>query len=34
LAQLPRPFQIGMLGDSDWDIAVAAQAPLAIETGK
>ena len=34
LAQLPRPFQIGMLGDSDWDIAVAAQAPLALDPSK
>jgi hypothetical protein len=34
LAQLPRPFQIGMLGDSDWDIAVAAQAPLVTDASK
>ena len=31
LSQLPRPFQIGMLGQSDWDIAAAASAPFALE---
>jgi Domain of unknown function (DUF4390) len=34
LTQLPRPFQIGMLGENDWEIAVAAQTPLTIEAGK
>jgi hypothetical protein len=28
LTQLPRPFQISMLGDNDWIIAIAAQIPL------
>jgi hypothetical protein len=28
LSQLPRPFQIGTLGQSDWDIAVVATMPL------
>lgn len=34
LTQLPRPFQIGMLGENDWEIAVAAQTPLILEAGK
>jgi len=28
LGQLPRPFQIGAIGQSDWDISASAQAPL------
>jgi len=29
--QLPRPFQIGMVGQSEWDIAVERSARLAVE---
>jgi hypothetical protein len=34
LGQLPRPFQIGALGQSDWDIAASALVPLVAESGK
>jgi hypothetical protein len=34
LGQLPRPFQIGALGLSDWDIAASALMPLVAESGK
>lgn len=34
LGQLPRPFQIGALGQSDWDIATAASVPLPPEGSK
>lgn len=34
LSQLPRPFQIGALGQSEWDIAAMATAPLTIEAPK
>ena len=34
LGQLPRPFQIGAIGQSDWDIAAAVQVPLVAEGGK
>lgn len=34
LGQLPRPFQIGALGQSEWDISASATAPLSNETGK
>ena len=34
LAQLPRPFLIGALGQSDWDIAAAVLMPLVAESGK
>jgi hypothetical protein len=34
LGQLPRPFQIGALGQSDWDISAAVLAPLVNETTK
>lgn len=30
LSQLPRPFQIGTLGQSDWDIAATASAALLL----
>ena len=30
LGQLPRPFQIGAIGQSDWDISVSAQVPLVV----
>ncbi len=34
LTQLPRPFQIGALGQSEWDIAATATAPLPAEITK
>ena len=34
LTQLPRPFQIGALGQTDWDIAVSTTVPLSIENLK
>jgi hypothetical protein len=34
LSQLPRPFQIGALGQSDWDISALNSAPLVIDSGK
>jgi hypothetical protein len=34
LTQLPRPFQIGALGQSDWDIAVTSSSVLAISAPK
>jgi hypothetical protein len=34
LGQLPRPFQIGALGQSDWDISAATTTPLVAESGK
>lgn len=34
LGQLPRPFQIGTLGQSDWDIAASVLMPLVAEGGK
>jgi hypothetical protein len=34
LSQLPRPFQIGALGQSEWDIAANYLAPLTLESLK
>lgn len=34
LGQLPRPFQIGALGQSDWDISATAVTALVAENGK
>ena len=34
VAQLPRPLQIGTVGDSDWNIAVSISQPLAAEVQK
>jgi hypothetical protein len=34
LGQLPRPFQIGALGQSDWDISAGVLTPLVAESGK
>jgi hypothetical protein len=34
LGQLPRPFQIGAIGQSDWDIAASALIPLVADTAK
>ena len=31
LSQLPRPFQIGAVGQADWSISVARNQPLAID---
>lgn len=34
LTQLPRPFQIGTLGQTEWDITATAVAPLSFENNK
>jgi hypothetical protein len=34
LGQLPRPFQIGALGQSEWDISASVLTPLVAESGK
>lgn len=34
ISQLPLPFQIGTLGQTDWDVAAAATAPLTITSSK
>ena len=34
LTQLPRPFQIGALGQSDWDISIAIATPLSTDVSK
>ena len=34
LSQLPRPFQIGALGQSDWDISAGVLTPLVVEPAK
>lgn len=34
LAQLPRPFQIGALGQSDWDLAATTSATLTLASVK
>lgn len=34
VSQLPRPFQIGVLGQSDWDISVTKSVPVGPETLK
>lgn len=34
LTQLPRPFQIGMLGQNDWEVTVTTQTQFALEAGK
>lgn len=34
LGQLPRPFQIGALGQSDWDISASLLTPLVAESSK
>ncbi len=34
VAQLPRPLQIGTLGQSDWEISLTATQPLNLEPGK
>jgi len=33
-SQLPRPFQIGVLGHSDWDVAVSRSVTVAPESAK
>jgi hypothetical protein len=33
-SQLPRPFQIGAVGQSDWNISVEKNARLALEKPK
>ena len=34
LSQLPRPFQIGMVGQTDWTISVSWNQPLVLENGR
>ncbi|RFO94937.1 DUF4390 domain-containing protein [Rhodoferax lacus] len=34
LGQLPRPFQIGALGQSDWDVSASVVTPLVAESSK
>ena len=34
LSQLPRPFQLGAVGPTEWDIAVAAQTQVSLESVK
>lgn len=34
LSRLPRPFQIGAIGQSDWDVGVTVDNPLVLETNK
>ena len=34
VTQLPRPLQIGTLGDTDWDLAVSATRPVQLEPGR
>ncbi len=34
LSQLPRPFQIGAIGQSDWDVGASVSMPLVLETIK
>jgi uncharacterized protein YcfL len=34
LSQLPRPFQIGALGQSDWDVSASVLTPLVVESVK
>ena len=34
LSQLPRPFQIGALGQNGWDISASLVAPLILESSK
>jgi len=34
LAQLPRPFQIGMLGQTDWNISAATSQALVLENAR
>lgn len=34
VSQLPRPLQIGTLGQTDWNIAAASSRPLVLENGK
>ena len=34
MSQLPRPFQIGTLGQTDWNISVSSSQALVLESGK
>jgi hypothetical protein len=34
MSQLPRPFQIGTLGQSDWNISASSRQPLVLESDK
>ncbi|MDO9166882.1 MAG: DUF4390 domain-containing protein [Rhodoferax sp.] len=33
MSQLPRPFQIGTLGQTEWNISVSSSQPLILESG-
>ncbi len=34
LSQLPRPFQIGAIGQAEWDISAVLNTPLLVDLGK
>ena len=34
MSQLPRPFQIGTLGQTEWNIAASTRQPLMLESGR
>ncbi|MCX8518359.1 MAG: DUF4390 domain-containing protein [Rhodoferax sp.] len=34
LGQLPRPFQIGAIGQSEWDISASVLVPLVADSVK
>jgi hypothetical protein len=34
VTQLPRPLQIGTLGDTDWDLGVSATRPVQLEPAR
>ena len=34
LSRLPRPFQIGAIGQSDWDVGATVANPLVLESTK
>jgi hypothetical protein len=34
VTQLPRPLQIGTMGDTDWDLTVSATRPFQLEPGR
>lgn len=34
LSQLPRPFQIGTIGQQDWDVSATSTLPLTLDSGR
>lgn len=34
VGQLPRPFQIGALGQTEWDLSASVNAPVTLESAK